>query len=1021
MVKPPARLRAVAVILLLVILAAVPALSQEKPAGGVLRGTVYDKDFGVPLGRVRVTVVETGYSTFTNQDGVFLLEGLPPGAYTLTFTKEGFDRALATGVSVTVGRMTDFRQDLSAEILELDEMVVTGVDFLENSEVGLLEVRAVAVVVQDAISADLIRQAGAGDVAGALKLVTGASVVEGKYATVRGLSDRYTGVTLNGVRVPSADPRKRAAQIDLFPTGTVDSITVTKTFSPDLYGDFTGGGVDIRTKSIPEGPALSVSTSIEHNSQATGNRDFLTNQQGGVERAGFQNGERDLPAVLERPLGPLPNFNPRFITEKDILQSKKYDRFTRAVSPVMGVHREGPEYNHGFSISGGNRYTWGQDSTLGLVGALTYAHKYEFYENGRNNSAGVSTEDGEITLRAARNDSKGTDEILLGILGSVVYQPGEQHEWSLKLIGNHSTADENRFQIQQKGPESQEHNQSLQYAERSVVSLQLQGSNKFLHLFSKNEKARFRRLELDWSISPNFTRQDEPDVRFFRNTFNQRTLLVAFPANSSPALNTRRIWRRIDERNGQIAFNAAIPFQGWGAEGRIKFGAYWEDASREYKQRSYSYLFATQFGRPTDPVIISNRSLANYVARSADDLWTDVFAGRSRTGLAGNRCAVGDPPCTNVVTQLLWYLTPIGNDVDYTGDQTISAYYGMFEFPLGPRLKLLGGLRQEKTELSIVPIGLGGLVTIIVTDENLNRSKVEVPQEQAEARLDRTDRLPAYGLIWDIREKMKLRLNYGRTLARPTFRELAPVATEEFIFGDEFLGTPSLKISTIDNYDLRWEWFPGAGDLLAFSLFAKRVQDPIEYIAFGAGSEQAYIQPINYPKGTVKGAEIEARLDLVRLTRRLTGFAAGFNASYLKSEVVVPASERTSLAPFALDQPTRPLQGQPEYIANFNFTYDDEKSGTSFGLFVNRIGEILSSGAARGNDDGIPDIIELPFTSLDVTFSRKLGKHLSLSAKGSNLLNSERQTIFRVPNGNEAVKSLRTAGRNLSFGVSYKW
>ena len=84
-------------------------------------------------------------------------------------------------------------------------------------------------------------------------------------------------------RSPSADPRRRAVQVDLFPTGTVESVTVTKTFTPDLLGDFTGGGVDIRTKSIPDGLILSVSTSREHDSRATGSTDFLTYRGGGVD------------------------------------------------------------------------------------------------------------------------------------------------------------------------------------------------------------------------------------------------------------------------------------------------------------------------------------------------------------------------------------------------------------------------------------------------------------------------------------------------------------------------------------------------------------------------------------------------------------------------------------------------------------------------------------------------------------------------------------------------------------------
>jgi len=107
------------------------------------------------------------------------------------------------------------------------------------------------------------------------ELRAGTSIAEGKYATVRGLSDRYTGTTLNGVRVPSADPRRRAVQMDLFPTGTVDSITVTKTFMPNLSGDFTGGGVDIKTKGIPEGPVLGVTLSTPDADRYGFDREYL--------------------------------------------------------------------------------------------------------------------------------------------------------------------------------------------------------------------------------------------------------------------------------------------------------------------------------------------------------------------------------------------------------------------------------------------------------------------------------------------------------------------------------------------------------------------------------------------------------------------------------------------------------------------------------------------------------------------------------------------------------------------------
>src|SRR6185295_6373657 len=87
---------------------------------------------------------------------------------------------------------------------------------------------------------------------------------------------------------------------------------------------------------------------------------------------------------------------------------------------------------------------------------------------------------------------------------------------------------------------------------------------------------------------------------------------------------------------------------------------------------------------------------------------------------------------------------------------------------------------------------------------------------------------------------------------------LAPVATEEFIFGDEYVGNPALRLSRITNYDLRWEWFPTGGSVLSAGVFKKNITDPIELISFAVASS-VLIQPVNYERGQVKGLELEAR------------------------------------------------------------------------------------------------------------------------------------------------------------------
>lgn len=1019
-------MRCLAVILaVLALLIATPWPGFGQEEGGVIRGSVYDKDFGVPLAKARVSIVELGLSTLTTPDGTYAFQRVPAGTYTLTFVKDGYDREIRTEIAVSAGRLTDVRVDLPIEIVELDELVVSGTGFLENSEVGLLELRSAAVAVQDAVSADLIRQAGAGDVAGALKLVVGASVVEGKYATVRGLSDRYTGITLNGVRVPSADPRRRAVQIDIFPTGTIDSITVTKTFTPDLQGDFTGGGVDIKTRAIPEGRVLSVSVSTEYNSKATGSDGFLSYRGGGVRRTGFQRGNRSIPGIALQPLPPQPNYIVRlglFPADQDVANAQLLSDVTRAFSPVMGVARDAPEPGHGVSVTGGRRVSWG-GRNVGLLGSFSYSHKYEFYDRAKNFNAEVSSPTSGVQQSKKRDDARGTDEVLMGLLLGAGYEMNEDHHFTVQLIGNHSATDEARLQTIDVSADNRERNQSLQYAERSVGSLQLHGESRFKGLFGAAEKAAFSDLSVDWTVSGNYTRQDEPDVRFFRDSIDPETLVVGGPraGGTTAPENTRRIFRNIEEANKQAMLHATAPFTNWtGVEGRLRAGFFIERADRDYFQRSFYYDFPRQGGRVrNNPDRDHNNSLSGYQASNIEDLWTDVFADPSRTGLASNRCDKRATSCLVPIHQLLWYLSPIGDDVDYAGVQDIDAQYVMAELPLLGWLKFVGGVRREKTRLAVAPSSQNGLVDIIETDAQNNRAIITVPQGTARTDIRDTSYLPAAGLVIDLRTGMKLRLSWSKTIARPTFRELAPVATEEFLAGDEFLGEPDLRLSSIANYDIRWEWFPKSGDVLAVSAFYKRLKDPIEYISFGA-SNRSFVQPTNYGLGEARGVELEVRAGLEAAWTRLKGFTAGMNVSLIDSEVTVPERERAGLElNYGLGQKTRRLLGQPTQVVNVNLAYDNADTGTSAGLFYNLTGETLLAGAASGNTGGIPDSYELAYGSLDLTASQRIGKGIKLALKAQNLLGATKESEWRLPTGTGAVRTERTNGRTFGVSMSY--
>lgn len=112
--------------------------------------------------------------------------------------------------------------------------------------------------------------------------------------------------------------------------------------------------------------------------------------------------------------------------------------------------------------------------------------------------------------------------------------------------------------------------------------------------------------------------------------------------------------------------------------------------------------------------------------------------------------------------------------------------------------------------------------------------------------------------MYAINESINVRLATTRTLARPTYRELAPFQSFNFIGGDVQEGNPRLKRTLITNYDLRWEMFGRSGELLALSAFYKVFDDPIERVLRNVG-EGRYVSFQNVDHARVFGLEFEAR------------------------------------------------------------------------------------------------------------------------------------------------------------------
>ncbi len=270
--------------------------------------------------------------------------------------------------------------------------------------------------------------------------------------------------------------------------------------------------------------------------------------------------------------------------------------------------------------------------------------------------------------------------------------------------------------------------------------------------------------------------------------------------------------------------------------------------------------------------------------------------------------------------------------------------------------------------------------------------------DDAIGKLDNTDILPSVNLIYSLDESMNLRFAYTNTIARPTFRELAPYLSFEFVGDFLYVGNPNLKRTLVKNYDLRWEWFMNPGELMAVSGFYKDFTNPIESYIDPTFSDDNTLRSVkNVDRAVVYGVELELRKNLGFMSSYLENFKIGSNLSLVNSVVDVPQEEIDEKIFNGDSNPekTRPFIGQSPYLFNVNLTYDNYESSTSAGIFYTLFGDRLFVTGRHAT----PDVYERGYGSLDLKVSQGIFNNFEISLAGKNLLNPEQIFSYRLDNG----------------------
>lgn len=897
---------------------------------GFISGNISDGQFGGPLVGANVTIPAlTGVGATTDFDGNYTIS-VEPGIYDVKFSFISFSDQTLKNVEVKAGETTTLngKLEMASQEVAMVEVVAT---VRKNSEAGVLMDMKNATVVSDGLSAQSFKKIGDANLSKAIGRVTGVTVQEGKYVYVRGLGDRYTKSVLNGMTLPGSDPDVNAVEIDIFPTAVLENVSVSKTFSPELDGDFTGGLVNVVTKKFPEKKTTQVGLSFTYIPGQHFNKNYILYNTSKTDIFGFDNGLRKLPIDEGTDI------------PDEVKVDEELETITRSFNSELAAKKKFAFLNSSFSVNHGNQISKENGVVFGYNFVLRYANQRTFYQGFESNDylKNVHASNVELDKQRTRIGDVGKESVQWNALltGSMKRKNSSYTAMLLFNQGNESTA-------AQRINKDFEQNQAtlkedvLTYTQRSMGNFQLRGSH------------RMNLIEIDWGNSLSFSRVYDPDFRETRISITDGD--TALTTGNGAGID--RFWRNLNEINETAKIDIKAKMH---ANISMKTGLSATYKTREFSVYSYKH-------RPTN---LSQINIDPDWFLHDANIWS----------------ANAEDPNYRDGTYTIGNFQPSNQ---YEASQIITAAYIMAEQQIKKKLNVVYGLRIEHTTMFYNGVNQNNTVRFL-----------------NEKTMDAVSFLPALNMVYKVTSKMNVRAGYSRTMARPSFKEKSEAQIYDPITKRTFSGNLDLEITTIDNADLRYEFFKGGRDMLAVSGFYKRFDGHIELVSFELAPDN--LKPRNAGIAHVFGGEFEIRKGLRQHTssKFLQGFFFAANASVVHSMVDMTSVliDNSGGTEFELRQNNakdgevigkfRRMAGQSPYAVNTRISYEFGENRGSISLAYNVQGNQLSIiGSGR-----VPDVYTLSFQSLNFNAYVNVGKERNsrITLSLQNLVDDDRTMVYR--------------------------
>jgi len=894
-----------------------------------IKGRVTDAKSGETLIGATVHIEKDTHqlNTTVKLDGTYTFKNVPPGTYKLQVSYIGYKTSKEYSVDVTQPNTAVLNIALVDNSTALSEVTVVehaskesdrsarGDEKNANNTINVVSAHSIS------ISPDVL-------VSNVLSRVSGISVDRGntgdaQHAIIRGMDKQYNTTLINGVKIPSPDNKDRYVPLDIFPAELVEKIEISKTLTPNMESDASGGVINMVMKTAPDRLRI--------------DGYFGT----GYSQLFFDRGFSSFNSSTVRAKAPGETLPPSGLASIGDFPYQNLVTTTKNAPP-----------NADASLTIGDRFL---NKKLGFIFSGTYRNDYagnNSFELVQTHTVGPAPDINSLNTETNFQNSyerKYSSQISrIGAITSLDYKIDNNN--SINLFGTYLQLNEHRVRETVNSVYGGYSYQGYHYTNGVDNLIETRTDLQNIYDITLQGKHKMRAFSIDWTLSGAHATHKQPDIAEFKTSYNTAPAPNSpnEPTPGNPGSSTTvatsiingprylgdesRRWTHNTDKDISGYLNLNYETKIFNRKATFSAGGMFRHKTRDNFVDSYTLNHGSDPGSST-----------------SDELYVSIPASTFRfNSTTGGEGSVNDPGV-------------------YTFVENVQGVYVQLNYQLSDRLDIIAGVRAENTyqhyDSQAPAIDTGKTATISYIDYS-----------------------PSINIKYKLTDDQALRASFFQSVLRPAFADLIPYAdqtTDNYVT----VGNYNLQHTTIDNFDLRYEAFPGVVDEFLIGTFYKYLISPIERQFIHGAGESLALQPVNLGNAHNYGAELSAKKFFGNI-----GF--GLNYTYTQSNISSIKRIDVQNVGIVYKSQTRPLQGQATNIGNFSLLYKNTKNGLDAQLALAYTGERIQ---AVSEYYGL-DTWEKATVNLDFSAQKAFSKHWVVFVKVNNILNTPYELFIKQNN-----------------------